>query len=374
MKKFLSFILFLSLSIISTSAKDSENYYINFDGERYNLLYSVKNKDFGGYLNEYYKNGETYHNWSEMVAIHHFPNVYSPIDQVKWFKDFLNKKNCLSELTFDDKNNAAMIDFVMINDKRLPVVSEFNVFKYQRSEKNGSVAIQYVKRYTTTTARELEAAKKDFAKNRKKTIKEVKSYKIPDLITIEIDKCKLVSLPEEKDNSKQEDPKITNNTEKLDDSLQISDKREDENSIDAAENISRVDIADSEKQEENIVSAINPVNQNSNEYELIPNVPIPVENDLIRKQMGFENNYLPVKKIKKSEYAPTPNSGITKANANKNKTKTKTKTKKNKNETYQVINTKDDFYAKPVKRKNISPRKAAKLRAKEAAKKLNDNL
>ena len=101
---------------------DKKDYTLNFNGETFHLMYSVKNKDFGGYLNEYYKTGETYNVWSELVAVHHFPNAYSPIDRIKDFKDYLGSINVPSALTFDDKKNTAMIDFIIIADKKLPVI------------------------------------------------------------------------------------------------------------------------------------------------------------------------------------------------------------------------------------------------------------
>ena len=172
MKKFFILVLTLFMSFQLCLAKNEEkDYTLNFDGQKYYLLYSVKNKDFGGYLNEYYRRGETYNIWSDMVAIHHFPNAYSPIDRIKDFKDYLSDMNVPSSLTFDDKNNAAMIDFIMITNKNLPVVLEFNIFKYEKSKKCGSVAIQYVKRYSATNTLQIEEIKKDFEKNRKKLIK-----------------------------------------------------------------------------------------------------------------------------------------------------------------------------------------------------------
>ena len=190
MKKIFSlvFILFLSTSIVAAKEK---NYSINFGGVKYNLLYSVKSSETGGYLNEYYKNGETYNRWSEMIGIHHFPNAYSPIEQVSDFKKYLGSIDCPSSLTFDDENNSAMIDFILINDKKLPIIMEFNIFKYVKSEKCGSVAVQYAKRYAVKTAFEAEAVKRDFEKTRKKALKNVEKFKVQEVITEEIDKLKL---------------------------------------------------------------------------------------------------------------------------------------------------------------------------------------
>ena len=101
MKKIFVLLLLLILNVSMVYAE--KDYSVHFNGKKFNLLYSIKNKDFGGYLNEYYKKGETYNIWSEMVAVHHFPNAYSPIDRIKDFKDYLGSMHVPSSLTFDDK-------------------------------------------------------------------------------------------------------------------------------------------------------------------------------------------------------------------------------------------------------------------------------
>ena len=105
MKKIVLLFFIFALSLTSVNAKGSKDYTVKFNGTKYHLLYSVKNKDFGGYLNEYYKKGETYNIWTDMVAVHHFPNAYSPIDRIKDFKDYLSRMNIPSSLTFNDKKN-----------------------------------------------------------------------------------------------------------------------------------------------------------------------------------------------------------------------------------------------------------------------------
>ena len=185
MKKILVLLLIFIISLQTVSAK---NYTIKFNGEKYNLLYSAKNKDFGGYINEYFKPRETYNIWSEMIAVHHFPNAYSPIDRIKDFKDYLGSMNVPSSLTFDDKKNTAMIDFILISEKQMPIVMEFNIFKYEKSKKCGSIAVQYAKRYSAATALQIEQIKADFEKNRKHLIKQVKKLEIPAVIDEDIDK------------------------------------------------------------------------------------------------------------------------------------------------------------------------------------------
>ena len=216
MKKIIILIFILIITINVSFSKEEKDYTINFNGNKYHLLYSIKNKDFGGYLNEYYRKGETYNIWTDMVAVHHFPNAYSPIDRIKDFKDYLSAMHVPSSLTFDDKKNTAMIDFILIADKQMPIVLEFNIFKYEKSDKCGSVAIQYAKRYSATTTMQIEAIKKDFELNRKRLIKEVKNYKIPKVITTDIDKCISGSDIREKI-TVNKTPEKTNNTKTITD-------------------------------------------------------------------------------------------------------------------------------------------------------------
>ena len=186
MKKFLLSIFIFIFSMQFCLAKE---HVLNFNGSKYTLLYSAKNKDFGGYINEYFKPRETYNTWSEMIAVHHFPNAYSPIDRIKDFKNYLGSMNVPSALTFNDKKNTAMIDFIMIADQHMPIVMEFNIFKYEKSKKCGSIAVQYARRYSATTTLQIEQIKSDFEKNRKKLLKNVQKLNIPEVIDEDIDKC-----------------------------------------------------------------------------------------------------------------------------------------------------------------------------------------
>ena len=82
-KKFVLLFLCFALTPFAVYAENSDISDMpktKFDGKEYTLLYSAKNPDSGNFINEYYKNLETYTNWTELITIHHFPNSYSPID------------------------------------------------------------------------------------------------------------------------------------------------------------------------------------------------------------------------------------------------------------------------------------------------------
>ena len=186
-----------------------------------------------------------------MIAIHHFPNAYSPIDRIKDFKDYLSSMNVPSSLTFDDKKNTAMIDFIMITNNHMPIVLEFNIFKYEKSKKCGSVAVQYVKRYSATTTMQIEEIKKDFEKNRKHLIKQIKRFNIPQIVTTDIDKCISGIEVNHKDDNKIKDESTTSianiSIENIPDKESIvSESKSEENSIENIDDSISEDIVNSD--------------------------------------------------------------------------------------------------------------------------------
>ena len=83
MKKLIA-VLFIIFTMISTAYAENK---LNFDGKEYYLRLSEKSVEHNGFYNQYYKAGEDMDNWTEMVAVHHFPNVFSPIEQAYNFRD-----------------------------------------------------------------------------------------------------------------------------------------------------------------------------------------------------------------------------------------------------------------------------------------------
>lgn len=188
MKKILLFFILILLCCNLAYAEVVNK--IKFKGDTYQLLYSVKNKEHNGYLNEYFKPGEDYNNWTELLAVHHFPNAYSPIDQAEAFRGFLNSINCPNALTIKEEDNSAIIDFILLDGDKLPIIMEFNVFKYEKSPECGTIAVQYAKRYIVSNGLEVEDIKKEFARTRNAALKKVKKFEIPEIIKEDIDKLK----------------------------------------------------------------------------------------------------------------------------------------------------------------------------------------
>lgn len=338
MKKIFVLLILIFLSINTVYAeKHDKDYSVRFNGNKFNLLYSVKNKDFGGYLNEYYKKGDTYNIWSELIAVHHFPNAYSPIDRIKDFKDYLGSMHVPSSLTFDDKKNTAMIDFIMISDHSMPIVIEFNIFKYEKSKKCGSIAIQYARRYTATTTMQIESIKKDIEKNRNKLIQKVKHFEIPEVITKDIDKC--ISAAEVSEENK---PQIKVENVVTD---EVAENKTDDTSLTPGEEQNENAVSDEKPTEEEIKDEVTQEVSGNEEG-------VKEEQENIETNTTEEN---PVSEVGKNseesiieEVTPIPDYSTT----NTKKTK--------KNDNYEVINTKDEYIAVPRTKKELKEEIKAK--------------
>lgn len=181
--------------ITMTSVSAEENYSLNFQGEQYNLIYSYKSSEHNGYFNGYFKSGEDMNSWTEMVAVHHFPNVFSPIETAHNFKEYLAQLRCPCSISEDEKNNRGMIDCLIIDSDDLPIVLEFNVFKYEKHPECGTIALQYVKKFNVDNVLQVEKVKSDFEKYRPKAIKQVLNYEMPELVKVDIGEIKLNDLP-----------------------------------------------------------------------------------------------------------------------------------------------------------------------------------
>ena len=362
MKKIFVLLLLLIFNVSMVYAE--KDYSVHFNGKKFNLLYSIKNKDFGGYLNEYYKKGETYNIWSEMVAVHHFPNAYSPIDRIKDFKDYLGSMHVPSSLTFDDKKNTAMIDFVMINDHSVPVVIEFNIFKYEKSKKCGSIAIQYARRYTATTTMQIEYIKKDIEKNRKNLITKVKNFGIPEIVTKDIDKCISAAdiIEENKPKTTEEITTSEQNTEITTEEKVASEQNtEIPSNEETNNNLSEENKPAKEEQtvkEEGILAeASEDITKESSKEE--PST-LPEQKNTISKDTKSEETPQKAEETQEVIAAPVPVTDYT----DKNK-----KTKKKKSDIYEVSNNKNEYIAVPRTNKELKEEiKAKKQKQKDIAK------
>ena len=398
MKKIL---ILLVLSLLTSMPVLAKNNSIKFAGEKYTLMYSKKCPETSGYLNEYYKRNQTYNNWTEMVGIHHIPNAYSPIDQIIDFRKYLNETGCPSSLIFEEKDNAAIIDFVIIEDRHLPVLLEFNVFRYVKNDKCGSQAIQYARRYIVKTEFEKEAAKRDIEKCRKKYIKKMRKFKYPLIISEDIDlgPNAYINKQVEKQNEQKTEEQPVADTVKSDDIEKINVDKAD---VDKAEVIeeekalhevsNKVEITeektdikeDTLKEENKDEKQSADVTENSNSEKSVKKV----EKD-DNKEAADKTDKVSDKADKVSDKASTKNdtTDLSKDTAEEKADVNKQKHKKEK--PYKLENDKEQYYAqtpdykkivkeckkqrKEAKKiKKINQKKAAKERAKKAKQKLEE--
>ena len=193
------FILITVLLFSANIAFANESNCVKYNKENYNLVFSAKSSEHAGYYNQYLKNGETDKNWTEMIALHHFPNVYSPIDLAHTFREYLAQNKCPSALYINDDDNTCILDFLLIDDgtgnKKHMIILEFNVFKYVKAKNCGTVAFQYAKRYQITNANQVDGVKKQFEKYRPKALKTIQKFELPDVIEEDFGNMQLNNSP-----------------------------------------------------------------------------------------------------------------------------------------------------------------------------------
>ena len=196
MKKLILISCFILL-LASKSVFANSQYFISYGGKTFKLLHSEKKHEHNGFYNQYFKLGETPGNWTEEISVQHFPNIYSPIELAQIYKGFLAQYKCPSALLTDENQNQALLDFILIDTnakKNIPIIIEFNVFKFNKSPVCGTIAVQYAKRFTFTDTSQIEKEKKKFEKFRAKTLKNFLDFEIPKIITLDIDEIKLNDL------------------------------------------------------------------------------------------------------------------------------------------------------------------------------------
>jgi len=80
--------------------------------------------------------------------------------------------------------------FVVVDRHKLPIIVEFNIFKYVKSPVCGTVGLQYARRYRLNSPLEIDKAKKEILKIGLKYIKRLDKLKVPEVINLNIDNGK----------------------------------------------------------------------------------------------------------------------------------------------------------------------------------------
>lgn len=189
MRTFILIIFSLLFTVGIVLAKSDRNIMpvIKFNGTKYTLMYSAKSNETGGYLNEYYKSHQTYASWTELIGVHHYPTAFYPIEHAKEFADYLTTSGVVANLEVNDEANEALLYFVVMDRNRLPIIMEFNIFKYVKSPICGTLGVQYAKRYRVNNPLEIEKTKKEIVKSGVKYIKNFSKLDTPELINLDID-------------------------------------------------------------------------------------------------------------------------------------------------------------------------------------------
>ena len=209
---------------------------IKYNGTSYSLYYSAKSKELNGYINEYYKSRENYANWTELVALHHYPNAFYPIEHAQEFKLFLEESGSAANIIENDKNNSAILDFIIMNRKRLPIILEYNIFRYVKSPVCGTVGLQYARRYRINNPLDVDRIIKNINKTKKKQIKAIEKIKIPDIVTSDIDKGIYVQNKEPKPKVEvQEEKKEEVKSEEINSELPQAETKSEEEIVDKTE-------------------------------------------------------------------------------------------------------------------------------------------
>ena len=197
-------VMLLSIGFADAKSEKSIVPPIKFCGTKFNLLYSAKSTETGGYLNEYYRANQTYSSWTELIGVHHYPTSFYPIEHARDFASYLESTGVVVNIEVDDKNNTALLYFVITSEQKLPIVMEFNIFKYQKSPVCGAIGLQYAKRYLLNNPLEVRKAKKELIKSGVKYIGKFNKLKVPDVVTFDVENGKVINAEEKEAEAKSE--------------------------------------------------------------------------------------------------------------------------------------------------------------------------
>lgn len=185
-------VLLLTMGFVSAKAEKSTMPFVKFNGAKYVLRCSTEVKETGGYLNEYYKPHQTYASWTELIGVHHYPTAFYPTEHAKEFAEYLNESGIMAKPEVDEGKNTALLYFIVTDKRKLPIIVEFNVFKYVKSPVCGTVGLQFAKRYRLNSPLEIEKTKKEIVKSGLKYIKKLNKLKVPEIIDVEVEDGKYI--------------------------------------------------------------------------------------------------------------------------------------------------------------------------------------
>ncbi len=185
MKKLLTFIVMFLMFCIPVFAQTNPS--VNFDGKAYVLKYSAKMQT-GSYMNEYYLPAEKYGNWTKLIGVFDYPQMKDPINGAAIFLNSVKSKNTPGEMWVNKDKNSAVVSFIVITGGgNSPLKSEINFFRYEKSAKNGTIALQYAERYVIKTDAEYEEYKKNLRDRVLKFTRLMTTAPMPELVERDVD-------------------------------------------------------------------------------------------------------------------------------------------------------------------------------------------
>ena len=185
MKKILLSIVMISVFGISVFAQSNPS--VNFNGKSYVLKYSAK-MQAGAYANEYYLPAEKYDNWTKLIGVFDYPQEKSPVIAAN---NLLNKAKSMDssgQIWVNKEKNSAVVSFIIFTGGGSePLKAEINFFRYEKSAKNGSIALQYAERHVINTDAEYEEFKTYIASQIPKIANIMTNAPMPNIVERNVD-------------------------------------------------------------------------------------------------------------------------------------------------------------------------------------------
>lgn len=175
-------LLFVALGFQGFAEAGKSKQEIAFDGERYVLQYAKLAPLSGGYLNEYIRDGETVHNYTKMIGLHHYPMVEDPLTFARLVVVSVMKSNPKAKYSIvrNDKTGEVVVDFLTWAKKGKQVIVEFNIFRFRKfPARKGLLGYQFVFR---NDGSRFEEYQRELLKNKTRWVRLVMAAEYPELV------------------------------------------------------------------------------------------------------------------------------------------------------------------------------------------------
>lgn len=157
MKKIILFIVLGLMMVLPVCAQTNST--VSFNGKSYVLKYSEKMQT-GAFINEYYLPAEKYGNWTKLIGVFDYPQINDPLTAANALLNNAKSKNYPGQIWVNKEKNSAVVSFIVFTDGgNKPLKAEINFFKYEKSPKKGTIALQYAERHVIKNDAEYEKFK-----------------------------------------------------------------------------------------------------------------------------------------------------------------------------------------------------------------------